>query len=68
MVQTDGTGRHDSVNLGLRSVKMPDLGVHFVLKGQHVASHVFLPDWKKPIFLTLNLLKKLHRCRLGFFP
>lgn len=33
MVQTDGTGRHNSVNLGLFSVKMPNLGVHFVLKG-----------------------------------
>ncbi len=35
MVQTDGTGRHNSVNLGLFSVKMPNLGVHFVLKGKH---------------------------------
>lgn len=35
MVQTDGTGRHDSVNFSLFSVKMPNLGVHFVLKGKH---------------------------------
>lgn len=32
MLQTDGTGRHNSVNLGLFSVKMPNLGAHFFPK------------------------------------
>lgn len=30
MVQTDGTGRHLSVNSGLFSARMPNLGAHFV--------------------------------------
>lgn len=43
MVQTDGTGRHNSVNLGLFSVKMPNLGAHFVLKGKHLFFVEFFP-------------------------
>lgn len=52
MVQTDGTGRHNSVNLGLFSVKMPNLGAHFVLK----ENTYFLSS-----FLMLNICTVLHR-------
>lgn len=68
MIQTDGRGRHNSVNFGLFSVKMPKLGVRFVLNGKGCFHFFFIKIFVKYIYGALKsaLYSNNHGCTLTF--